>query len=307
MRSLLYRTSWYSTPAQSRPSFTWSNASGRRGFSSEPIVSSKTKRSRPWYRFVYASFRTNARAFPMWSGPLGYGARRRTTLPSAAPGSGGSSFGPTSARLRSRSSGAIRASWARCASGARPFTSATIRSTAVAASLARPRREGSSARSRPRTAFTSALPSWKTAFCSANFRAESRPTVVRTERAYKDFFGANLVGHRTIRALVPEHENGPPRSISPKSVQERLWSAEHPTICGPGVVDAALAPGASRDHVRGLGDRALRPRGRRRDPPRPDCRPDRGRHASDRRSDRALRRLRERRPRSGPRTDRLVP
>src|SRR5436190_911057 len=64
MRSLLYRTSSYSTPAQSRPSFTWSNASGRRGFSSEPIVSSKTSSSRPWYRFVYASFKTNARATP---------------------------------------------------------------------------------------------------------------------------------------------------------------------------------------------------------------------------------------------------
>src|SRR6266511_756858 len=264
MRSLLYRTSWYSTPAQSRPSFTWSNASGRRGFSSEPIVSSKTRSSRPWYRFAYASFRTNARAFPMWSGPLGYGARRMTTLPSMAPGSGGSSFGPTSTRVRSRRSGARR------------FTSATIRSTAVAASIARPRREGSSASSRPRTAFASALPSWKTALCNANFLAESRPTVVRTERAYKDFFGAKPRRHRAMRVDVPGDENGPRHRVPQKVSQERLWSAERPTIRGPGVVEAALPPGAGRDRVRRLGDRALHPCGRRRDPRRPDGRADRG-------------------------------
>src|SRR5947207_2643410 len=92
-------------PVQTFP--TWSNASGRRGLSSDPIVSSKTRRSLPWYFFAYASFRTNARAFPMWRGPLGYGARRRTTLPSTAFGSGGSSFGPTMAVVFSRSSGAI--------------------------------------------------------------------------------------------------------------------------------------------------------------------------------------------------------
>src|SRR6267143_1389673 len=69
-------TSWYSTPAQSSPSRTWSKASGRRGLSSDPIVSSKTRRSLPWYFFAYASFRTNARAFPICRGPLGYGAGR---------------------------------------------------------------------------------------------------------------------------------------------------------------------------------------------------------------------------------------
>src|SRR2546428_553987 len=107
MRSLLYRTSSYSTPAQSRPSFTWSNASGRSGLSSDPIVSSKTSSRRPWYRFVYASFRTNARALPMCSGPLGYGARRRTTFPSTASGSGGRSFGPGSGRSFSQRSGGV--------------------------------------------------------------------------------------------------------------------------------------------------------------------------------------------------------
>src|SRR6266704_245578 len=307
MRSLLYRTSPYSTPAQSRPSFTWSNASGRRGFSSEPIVSSKTKRSRPWYRFVYASFRTNARAFPMCSGPLGYGARRRTTLPSAAPGSGGSSFGPTSARVRSSSSGAIKVSWARCASGARRFTSATIPSTAVAASPARPRREGSSASSRPRTAFASALPSCRIALCNANFLAESRLTVVRTERAYKDFFGAKPRRRRAMRVDVPGDENGPRLRVPQKVSQERLWSAGRPTIRGPGVVEAALVARAGGDRVRGLGHRAVHPRGGGRDPRRTDGRADRGRPPSDRRPERPFRRRRERGARPGTRTDRLLP
>src|SRR6266571_1238404 len=275
MRSLLYRTSWYSTPAQSRPSFTWSNASGRRGFSSEPIVSSKTRSSRPWYLFVYASFRTNARAFPMCSGPLGYGA--------------------------------IRASWARCASGARPFTSATTRSTAIAASLARPRREGSSASSRPRTAFASALPSCTTALCNANFLAESRPTVVRTERAYKDFFGGKGNRRRAMRVDVLGDENGPPRRVPQKVSQERLWSAGRPTIRGPGVVEAALLAGARRDRVRGLGYRAVHPRGGGRDSRRTDGRADRRRPPSDRRRERAFRCRRERWPRPGTRTDRLLP
>src|SRR6266545_3987900 len=234
MRSLLYRTSSYSTPAQSRPSFTWSNASGRRGFSSEPIVSSKTRRSRPWYRFVYASFRTNARAFPMWSGPLGYGARRRTT-------------------------------------------------------------------------FASALPSCRTALANANFLAESRLTVVRTERAYKDFFGTKAGRHRAMDVVVPDPENGLRRGVSQKVSQERLCSAGRPTIRGPGVVEAALPAGARRDRVRDLGDRALHPRRRRRDPGRTDGRADRGRPASDRPPDRALRRLGERGPRPGPGTDRLLP
>src|SRR6266487_1837260 len=306
MRSLLYRTSWYSTPAQSRPSFTWSNASGRRGFSSEPIVSSKTRSRRPWYLLVYASFRTNARAFPMWSGPLGYGASRRTTLPSTAPGSGGSSFGPTSARALSRSSGAIDVSSARWASGERRFTSATTRSTSRAASFARLRNDGSSESNRPRTALASALPSWRTAFCNANFRAEFTATCVRSGGAVKESSTEGPYRNPGVGRRVPAAETVPARRLSGIRLRN-VYGPRDARLPRGSMVGSPLPTGTRGGRVRGVGVRLLRPLRRGRDPGRASRCAYRGRPPSDRRADRALRRVRERVARRRPWADRLVP
>src|SRR3990172_1610738 len=139
------------------------------------------------------------------------------TRPSTASARGGSSLGPTSPRGLSRSSGPIDSSSARCASGMRRFTSATMRATSTEAAFAPDRRAGSSARSFPRTAFASALPPWKTAFWSAYFRADSRGIANRTPSAYiKD----GRVSMRPRETLWPEGatstdvgSRGRPRSL----------------------------------------------------------------------------------------------